>query len=644
MRIHNTGGCFMKVLRQLIFLAVSIAFCAQSASGQHQAVPKLTLVQIEQLVSHGVPDATLSRQIRIHGIIFKLTPAILGELRAKGAGPLTLSTIQETPSGASERHSPQKEPQQRFQEVPPSRDWTSSTPMPLPPNCSLDCLRTAEMWEGGQYGLGSTRYFGANAAVFSAANSSRIEYGPYISSEGTLELWIKVNHGYRYDDYQFKDNQDDAMIFSTDCQGGDVTWPGTLHLVVKSNGDISLWMANYKYNQPPAQATEAKGTTFRFGEWHAIGISYGSQGQWIMLDGRIVASSPFLTQALGRAGNHQEPLDIATVGETACHFWDHHRYEGGFDGILGGVRLSRAQRDWALALNRPGRYGTVMSGPLQENEDTPSTREQKPRVNIAAGVAVGMLLEKPQPVYPPIAKAAHVSGTVVLQTTISKTGTVEDPNVVSGPPLLQQAALDAVKTWRYRPYLLNNEPVAVETTINVNFTLGAENNQQVGDDQNVGQPVPRQEKPWLETAYEQLSSSNFDQAEDSLNHAIETGLPVALPSIIKKALFNQHGTLYISKEGVWFVDGNKEVFRAPVAQVTAGKFGNAVIAGPAAYYFELSVAGKKYRFEYQPKNVDCSFYNGDNLICEGNGFAQQRVVAEWVQETVSRYSVNATKR
>ena len=94
------------------------------------------------------------------------------------------------------------------------------------------------------------------------------------------------------------------------------------------------------------------------------------------------------------------------------------------------------------------------------------------KVNISAGVAQGMLIQKTTPMYPPIAKAARVSGTVVIQAMISKQGTIEDLHVVSGPAMLQQAALDAVKTWRYRPYLLNNEPVEVETTVNVIFTLG----------------------------------------------------------------------------------------------------------------------------------------------------------------------------
>jgi protein TonB len=75
------------------------------------------------------------------------------------------------------------------------------------------------------------------------------------------------------------------------------------------------------------------------------------------------------------------------------------------------------------------------------------------------------------PIYPVEAKEKRVSGTVVLQALIGTDGVVDDLQVVSGPDLLRQAALDAVKTWRYRPYLLNGEPVAVRTIINVVFTL-----------------------------------------------------------------------------------------------------------------------------------------------------------------------------
>jgi len=119
-----------------------------------------------------------------------------------------------------------------------------------------------------------------------------------------------------------------------------------------------------------------------------------------------------------------------------------------------------------------GAEGGVM-GSIFGSGPAPKVQEAPPKkVNISAGVAVGMLLQKTQPIYPPIAKAARVQGTVVLQATISKSGTIENLKVVSGPAMLQSAALDAVRTWRYRPYLLNNEPVEVDTTINVIFTLG----------------------------------------------------------------------------------------------------------------------------------------------------------------------------
>ena len=94
----------------------------------------------------------------------------------------------------------------------------------------------------------------------------------------------------------------------------------------------------------------------------------------------------------------------------------------------------------------------------------------KPLV-ISSGVAAGMLIQKMPPAYPPIAKSAHVSGTVELHATISKNGTIKDLHVVSGPAMLRQAAADAVRNWRYRPYRLNNEPTEIETTISVIFSL-----------------------------------------------------------------------------------------------------------------------------------------------------------------------------
>jgi protein TonB len=93
-------------------------------------------------------------------------------------------------------------------------------------------------------------------------------------------------------------------------------------------------------------------------------------------------------------------------------------------------------------------------------------------VRVSGSVVEGLLIHKTIPVYPRIGVAVRAEGTVILQATISKAGTIENLRVVSGPPILEQAAIDAVKTWRYRPYLLDGEPVEVETTVNVIFTLG----------------------------------------------------------------------------------------------------------------------------------------------------------------------------
>jgi protein TonB len=87
-------------------------------------------------------------------------------------------------------------------------------------------------------------------------------------------------------------------------------------------------------------------------------------------------------------------------------------------------------------------------------------------------VIAAQALYQPPPPYPPLATMARVQGTVVLQAIIGTDGTVKDLKVLSGHPLLVRAALDAVKTWRYQPTLLNTEPVEVLTEINVNFRLG----------------------------------------------------------------------------------------------------------------------------------------------------------------------------
>jgi periplasmic protein TonB len=83
----------------------------------------------------------------------------------------------------------------------------------------------------------------------------------------------------------------------------------------------------------------------------------------------------------------------------------------------------------------------------------------------------GDLVRKILPTYPPLARSARIQGQVVLQAMISPQGMIEKLRVLSGHPMLAPAAIEAVRQWRYRPYILNNEPVEVETQITVNFSL-----------------------------------------------------------------------------------------------------------------------------------------------------------------------------
>lgn len=87
----------------------------------------------------------------------------------------------------------------------------------------------------------------------------------------------------------------------------------------------------------------------------------------------------------------------------------------------------------------------------------------------ASDIPPNALIKRVEPVYPPIAKAAHITGTVALEFTITTTGDVADIKVRSGPAMLQQAAIDAVKQWKYRPMLLNGKPFAVRSSAVFNF-------------------------------------------------------------------------------------------------------------------------------------------------------------------------------
>lgn len=123
-----------------------------------------------------------------------------------------------------------------------------------------------------------------------------------------------------------------------------------------------------------------------------------------------------------------------------------------------------------------GQLGGVIGGIISSSATSaviiPKIQQVK-RVRISQGVTQGMVITKIEPIYPKLALNARVTGVVLVKAIISRDGTVTELQVVSGHPILVPAAIAAVKQWRYRPYLLNGEPVEVETYITVTFQISS---------------------------------------------------------------------------------------------------------------------------------------------------------------------------
>ncbi len=135
--------------------------------------------------------------------------------------------------------------------------------------------------------------------------------------------------------------------------------------------------------------------------------------------------------------------------------------------------FSQALPIWRAVGDRAGEATTLSNIGLVHDDlgEKQAALGNYSQVQIPAGISQGLLISKVNPVYPPLARQARIQGTVTLSALIGKDGSIEELTLVSGHPLLVQAAMDAVKQWRYRPYVVNGEVVPVLTPVNVNFTL-----------------------------------------------------------------------------------------------------------------------------------------------------------------------------
>src|SRR5580698_4857305 len=118
-----------------------------------------------------------------------------------------------------------------------------------------------------------------------------------------------------------------------------------------------------------------------------------------------------------------------------------------------------------------GQMGGVIGGIISSTPMAVPKVATPQRVRVSQGVSTGLLVRKVNPNYPPLARQARIQGSVLLQAEISKTGDIQNLRLISGHPMLAPSAIEAVKQWKYKPYILNGEPVEVETQITVNFTL-----------------------------------------------------------------------------------------------------------------------------------------------------------------------------
>jgi TonB family protein len=142
----------------------------------------------------------------------------------------------------------------------------------------------------------------------------------------------------------------------------------------------------------------------------------------------------------------------------------------GFDEHLSFAAMATGSNEVTLRIAVPGGIGAarmpaVYTGAYASGTPQPAT------IRAAGNMQQTKLVSQSRPVYPAEAKAAHIQGVVQLSATIAKDGTVRNPEVISGHPMLVQAALDAVRQWVYQPTLLNGQPVEVVTQIDVSFTL-----------------------------------------------------------------------------------------------------------------------------------------------------------------------------
>lgn len=168
--------------------------------------------------------------------------------------------------------------------------------------------------------------------------------------------------------------------------------------------------------------------------------------------------------------SHQRPVSIHALGLFESHALERRIMK------LTQIQIKSSLTHRVLTLTACAAMGLITCGSamalhLNTAPVTHAMLSKANPVHVSPGVMSGQRISGKEPVYPAEAKKKHIQGDVILKAVISKAGSIEKLHAVSGPPILAASALKAVRTWRYKPYLLNGQPVEVETEIHVIYNL-----------------------------------------------------------------------------------------------------------------------------------------------------------------------------
>lgn len=295
-----------------------------------------------------------------------------------------------------------------------------------------------------------------------------------VSAEGTVEFWWSPNQGRRitwtkgnnvHTEWRTSDGKtlqsvtgDDissmehrlgsAVLFSLPKAQDFASGETTLKLVrIENSGVVNLCVAQV----PSKSAANSQADNL-----HGVGTAYCFDSQ------APVLVSTLQNHTITNSYSHiQKFLDHNIAGHIDISYGGEKKLEADLEECAEIKADDAAFAPSADAKEPPVQMITVKKLPIITS----------PNGEKNAGVKPGALLVRVPPIYPPGALASHISGIVVIQAMIGKDGSLQNPRVVSSPDeSLSQAALDAVRQWRYQPYMLNDQPVSVMTTINVSFS------------------------------------------------------------------------------------------------------------------------------------------------------------------------------